>query len=108
MNEFNALMFEQMYTELELDQQRRKKAKAIAEAAAALNRTVTELPGILSNLQLTADEQDVFRGLAVDLQRQASSLEEHADRGDVEALRPMLYRMNTTCNACHSLFRGPR
>jgi len=108
MNEFNALMFEQMYTELELDQQRRKKAKAIAEAAAALNRTVTELPGILSDLQLTADEQDVFRGLAVDLQRQASALEEHADRGDVEALRPMLYRMNTTCSACHSLFRGPR
>jgi hypothetical protein len=108
MNEFNALMFEQMYTELELDQQRRKKAKAIAETAAVLNRTVTELPGIMSDLQLTADEQDVFRGLAVELQSQASALEEHAARGDVEALRPMVYRMNTTCNACHSLFRGPR
>jgi hypothetical protein len=108
MNEFNALMFEQMYTELELDQQRRKKAKAIAEAAAALKRTVTELPGILSDLQLTPDEQAVFKGLAVELQSEASELEEYAARGEVEALRPMLYRMNTTCNACHSLFRGPR
>ena len=108
MSEFNSLMFEQMYTELELDQQRRLKARSIARAAANLNRTIGELPGILFNLQRTPDEQDIFRGLAADLQHQAQVLEKRADSGDVGALKPMIFRMNTTCNACHSLFRGPR
>lgn len=108
MSEFNSLMFEQMYTELELDQQRRLKARSIARAAANLNRTVGELPKILFNLQLTPDEQDIFRGLAADLQDQAQVLEKRAESGDMEALKPMIYRMNATCNACHSLFRGPR
>ena len=108
MGEFNALMFEQMYTELELDRQRMRKARAIADAAAALNKTINELPGVLSSLQLTPEEQDIFRGLAQELQDQASQLEEYANRGEIETLRPMVLRMNTTCNACHSLFRGPR
>jgi hypothetical protein len=108
MQGFNSLMFEQMTTELELDEQRRRQSQAIAESAAELAKTAEKLPRIADDLSLTESEKTLFLKRAAELQTKAARLQEAALNQDANAMRHWLLRMEITCNNCHRLFRGAK
>ena len=108
MQGFNNLMFEQMYTELELDEQRLRHSQRIAKSAGELAKAAEALPRIVEGLGLTANEKTLFLERADELRAKALRLQEAAESKDANAMRHWLLRMEITCNNCHRLFRGPR
>ena len=108
MQGFNNLMFEQMYTELELDEQRLRYSQRIAKSAGELAKAAENLPRIAEGLGLTVNEKTLFLERAAELQTKATHLQEAALNKDANAMRHWLLRMEITCNNCHRLFRGPR
>jgi hypothetical protein len=108
MQGFNSLMFEQMMTELELDEARLRQSQRIADSAGELAKAAAGLPSIAKELNLTSDEQALFLKRSVELRDKAIHLQEAALGMDANAMRHWLLRMEITCNNCHRLFRGPR
>lgn len=105
MAEMNSLMFERMRTELELDQERRQRARQIAASAAGLTRTIDAIVATLPRLNLNPGEQTTFIALANKLRGQTKLLEEQASRNQIDAMPATLDQMASTCTACHQLFR---
>ena len=108
MQGFNNLMFEQMYTELELDVERVRRSRKIAESAAELAKTTEYLPRYADELGLSPSEKALFLERADELRAKAVRLQEAAEGKDANAMRHWLMRLEITCNNCHRLFRGPR
>jgi hypothetical protein len=89
---------------LELQQDRdrcEKVAKSLADSAG-------KLPELAPMLQLDAAETKSYLVLAAKLRQQALHTGELAQRGTFAELNRSTDEMIATCNACHSLFRGPR
>lgn len=105
MDRINSLMFERFMTEQDLDKERRRQTRQIAEAAADLNAAVGGLLARLPELPLSDAERVAFRALAEKLRAQAGELQAQAEANRVDALSGNLERMSYTCNACHQLFR---
>lgn len=105
MDEMNHLMFERMRTELELDRDRRRKTKAIAETAGAMLETLDLLPARLPQLGLRENERIVFLTLADALKGRTQTLEIQAKRNAVDSLPGTLEEIRSTCEGCHRLFR---
>jgi cytochrome c556 len=107
MRELDALMYERMRTELELDRDRRRQAREIAAAAADLSRTVAAIVATAPGLPLTADEQVRFLALAEQLRNRADRLREQAEQGQIDAIPGTLAEITAVCGSCHRLFRKP-
>lgn len=106
MQRMDSLMFERMQTELELDRQRLRHVRALAEAAAELERTVDWIPGAVDDMGLSPEDRSRFLDLAGILRGEAGALRDRAEAGDLGALRHSLQRLESTCKACHGLYRG--
>lgn len=105
MREFNSLMFEQLYTALELQDERRRKSHRIAESAKELASAAGQLPLFLPELSLNAEEQAAFLGRAQTLRTQADVLREAALQGDGPAIGSAIQELSDACIGCHRLFR---
>jgi hypothetical protein len=105
MAEMNALMFERMRTELELDRERRRQAERIAGTAADLERTIGRIIDTLPRLALSPNERTTFLALADTLRSQVQTLKVQAQRNYIDALPDTLEHIQATCTACHRLFR---
>ncbi len=103
----DALVYERMYTELDLDTERARHAGALADAAADLAGTTDALPELAGGLALTDAEAGRFRDLANRLYSQAVEIQGLASREEYRQLRPAFERLQSTCGACHALFRDP-
>jgi hypothetical protein len=89
---------------LELQQDRDK----CAQVAKSLAESASKLPAIAPELKLNEHEAATYLSLAAKLRQQALDFGNVAQRGTFHELNQSMDRMMTTCNACHSLFRGPR
>ena len=105
MREFNALMFEQLYTALELQEERRRKSSRIAEAATELAGAAEQLPLFIAELSLNGEERAAFLGHAQALRSQADVLREAALQGDGAAIGVAIEELGDACIGCHRLFR---
>lgn len=103
----NALLYERMYTALELDRERARQLAALADTAAELAGTADAIPEALSDLDLPVEERTTFQALANQLYTRALELQGLAAANRYHALDAAIERLNETCNACHSLFRNP-
>lgn len=108
MQEMNALLFERMPTELELDRERRLKAAQIAAAAEAMARTVDDIAAALPRLDLTPEEQAVFGIMAERLRERVATLLAQARANYIDGIPATLDAIGATCDGCHQLFRTPR
>lgn len=107
MRELDALMYERMRTELEIDRDRRRQAKEIAVVAADLSRTVAAIVAAAPGLPLTADERSRFLALAEELRIRVDRLREQAGQGQIDAIPGTLGEITAVCGSCHRLFRKP-
>jgi len=101
----NALVFEQIQTEIEISRDRRRKALRIAEAANKLQQSVDLILAAQPALNLAQHDSVVFLALANKLKEQAMQLENLARHNQIESLTETMTQITNTCNACHSLFR---
>ncbi len=107
MDEMNALLFERMPTELEIDRERRLKAAQIADVADTMARTVDGVVQSLPQLSLDAEEQTVFMVLANRLRQQVATLQAQARGNYIDLIPATMERIGATCDGCHQLFRDP-
>lgn len=107
MNRMNALLFERMPTELEIDQERRRQAAEIAQVADAMAGTVDEIVASLPQLALAEDENTVFMVLAGRLREHVTTLQAQAHGNHIDGIPATVERMGATCDGCHQLFRDP-
>lgn len=105
MRELDALMYERMRTELEIDRDRRRQAKEIALAAVDLSRTVAAIVTAAPGLPLTVDERSRFLALAKQLRTWVDRLREQAEQGYIDAIPGILAEITAVCGSCHRLFR---
>lgn len=101
----DSLMHERFMTETELDGQRRKYARQIADAALSLSQTVSAILAKMPTLALQPAEQSSFTSLASKLQQQTQQLHQLASQNHIDAIDDTLHQIKTTCTSCHALFR---
>jgi hypothetical protein len=89
---------------LELQQDRDQLAKV----ARSLADSAGKLPEVTGTLKLDETETKIYLGLAGKLRQQALSYSELAQRGTPRELSESMDQIMSTCNACHTLWKGPR
>ncbi|WFP48694.1 cytochrome c [Methylomonas sp. EFPC3] len=105
MDRMDSLMHERFMTETQIDAERRKYARQIAETAHSLSANVDAIIASLPGLNLTADEQTAFRALAAKLRSEMGLLQQQAESNRIDQISDNLHEINTTCTSCHALFR---
>lgn len=105
MDRMDSLMHERFMTETQIDTQRRRYARQIAETAQSLSANVDAIIASLPGLSLTADEQIAFRALAAKLRSEMGLLQQQAESNRIDQINDNLHEINTTCTSCHALFR---
>lgn len=102
----NSLAFDLHRTQTELEQLRVQNSRAIAEAAARMQEAAA---GIHANSPgLGLEEQNIlpFHELASQLEAHAATLQQRAAAGELAQLDTLMADINSTCDACHRLYRG--
>lgn len=105
MDRMDSLMQERFMTEQQLDQERRKYSRQIAETARYLSANIDAIIAGMPKLQLSAAEQTSFLALAGKLRQEVQQLQQQAEQNHIDAIPASLHEINTTCTACHALFR---
>jgi cytochrome c556 len=82
-----------------------RRAKQVAEVANQMVKTASDVVAAEKEFKLDAKDREVFLSLAQKLKQSATEVNESASRQDYEGTRSAISRMQSTCNACHSLFR---
>ena len=102
------LASEREFTELGLDQLRAEQIEALVMEADTLVINADNLPELLSEGQLTTEEQITFKAVANQLYTEALSLQADVYANKFLNIEAGYRRMQQTCNACHNLFRNDR
>lgn len=105
MDRMDSLMHERFMTETEIDDERRKYSRRIADTALGLSKTVDAIIAKMPSLSLSAQERTAFLALADKLHHQTEHLRELATQNQIDAIDDSLHQINTTCTSCHALFR---
>jgi hypothetical protein len=83
-----------------------RQARQVAEVARAMAANVRNIPDAVKDAGISDKDREVFLKLADKLGTEAQAVSDAADHQDYEATKQAIERMQTTCNACHSLFKG--
>ena len=105
MRSLKALMFEDIYDELQFDEERARHAASIANTANTMAAVALNIAEVQKELNLNADHMLVFRDHAQRLKNQAMALKEAARQEKSDVYPSMIRGIVKTCNACHSEFR---
>lgn len=100
------LAFDQNRTLPELDQDRRRAAGEIASSAGSLSSIATELMQLSESLDLTEPGRQQFQALSQNLQSASNDVLSAAADASAQDLADSVTRLQGTCTACHSLYRG--
>lgn len=84
---------------------RQEQMEKLAKAADKTEQSAKAVAALADQLQLSEADKAVFLKLAGKLASQGKDLGDAAKRGAYEQSRRELQRMQSTCNACHALFR---
>ena len=105
MRSLRVLMFDNIYDELQFDEERARQARSIAETAKDMAEVALNISDAQKELNLSADHERVFHNYAHQLKNQALALEDAARQEKSEAYPAMIRDIVKTCNGCHSKFR---
>jgi len=106
MAELDRLRPDRLPQELDVPALQRRCLDEIADAADTMARTADAIPDAVPELLLDDADRTSMVALALRLRTQASTLEDRARRGDVRGVETLLAAVGTTCNRCHTAFRG--
>jgi hypothetical protein len=104
----NKLQFEPMPEPEYVPQERERRASQVAEVASSMAASAGKIPDAIKDVNLSDSDREIFLSLANKLRQQATALGEQAKRQEFDQVDRSLERMQSTCNACHSLFRTER
>lgn len=82
-----------------------RKSRKIAQVADEMVKTATDVVAAEKEFKLDAKDREVFLALAQKLRDSARDISTSASRQDYEGTKSAISRMQSTCNACHNLFR---
>ena len=105
MRSLKMLLFDNIYDELQFDEERARQVGNIAEIANSIAVTSMDVSSISQNLNLDANSAKLFRGYAQDLKNQAIALREATRQEKSDVYPSMIKSIIKTCNRCHSKFR---
>jgi cytochrome c556 len=105
MRSLKVLMFDNIYDELQFDEERARQAASIAETAKAMAEVALNISDVKQELNLNADHALVFRNYAHQLKNQALALQQAARLEKSDTYPSMISDIVKTCNGCHSKFR---
>lgn len=105
MDKIEILSQERFLTDHEQDDERRKYTQQIATNAEQLARSTDGVIAKLPSLGLSAQQQQSALSLAEKLREQARQLQQQAQLHHIHAMSNHLQVIDTTCNACHALFK---
>lgn len=108
MREIDTLALQRLPQEIDPEQARDRRIEKVAELADHLAVSASQIPHVVGQDQLQGDDWHEFVCLADKLRDQALELKAHAADRHVGNMERALESMTTTCNSCHSLFRGLR
>lgn len=101
----NQLVYEREMTALQVQEQREQHLQQLIDTVADLVSAAEVLTDAVPGIELSKEDQVVFRAMANQLYREAQSIGVMVEEKNYSALDPAYRRLNETCNACHSLFR---
>ena len=91
--------------ELDVPGDRRRKIAEVSATAHEMAEAAARIPEALEGVALNEKQKQDFIDLAVQLERQAEELEEHAKKGDFAQVAKVREQLNETCDFCHRRFR---
>jgi len=103
--QIDVLILDQHRTPVELDQERRRKAVQVANAASGLQRSADLIIAMQPQLSLTPESAAVFAQLARQFREQGVYMEDLARQNRFDVLQSEIETARATCQACHSLYR---
>lgn len=106
MADLNGLNFDRLPQELDQRGQRQTYLENASAVASAMAEAAAKIPNTLGEVSLKAEEQEVFRALSNRLRAEAAQLSEQLRQGQTRAADSTMREINTTCVACHALFRN--
>ena len=101
----NQLVYEREMTALQVQEVRERHLRQLLDTIAELVRSAGTLTDAVPGIELSSEDQVVFRAMAAQLYREAQNIGVLVEEKNYNALEPAYQRLNETCNACHSLFR---
>ena len=108
MNQINTLVYSQMYSEINLSEERQLKTQEIARIAQELASSESAIIDTMPTLKLKPGEQATFAALAEKLRTSAVQMETLASQNQLQRIPATLEAITSTCTACHALFRKSR
>jgi hypothetical protein len=103
--QIDMLILDQHRTAVELDQERRRKAVQVANAASGLQRSADLIIAMQPQLSLTPESAAVFAQLALQFREQGVYMEDLARQNRFDVLQSEIETARATCQACHNLYR---
>lgn len=103
------LAFDQNRTLPELDEDRRRVATEIAEAAQSLNEAAVELTTLSllpETLSLPVSTRQQFQSLSQRLQETSAEVAQAAEEFSAGRLASSIVGLQAICSTCHDLYRG--
>jgi hypothetical protein len=91
--------------ELDLRQERRRRAEELAAIALALAESAEQIPLVLGEVELEPAQREEFTRLAAALRARCLELAERAPELPEAELRARLDAVGESCDACHRRFR---
>lgn len=105
MAELDYLRSERLPQELDAGTGRAERIDDIRTAADSLAHAAEDIPSVLSEVQLSKSDEDLFFQLAEQLNARALELRDRAAEADPAVLESAFAAVASTCDACHSRFR---
>lgn len=105
MDKIEILSQERFLTDHEQDDERRKYTQQIATNAEQLAHSTDGIIAKLPSFGLSAQQQQSALSLAEKLREQSRQLQQQAQLHHIHAMSNHLQVIDTTCNACHALFK---
>ncbi len=92
----------------ELPAERRRCAGQLVDTASAMAASTRNIPDAMGDINLSADNREMFLSLKDKLCQQATNVSRLAGRQALGEVRSSFNEMQSTCKACHSLFTSKR
>ena len=105
MRSMEALHIEELPQELDPKVELENEKRRLRRVLSALAGAAEQIPGIVTEVELTAEQASEFVELASELQRRALELEESLSSLRRDEIRGQFSRLQETCHECHRQFR---
>ena len=105
MSELARLSLDRGPQESDTDAERQRRAREVSKVATSMASAAKRIPEVLDEVELSEQHQQQFVELADRLHGEALELRRYADRKDFLEMENTLFKINETCDSCHTAFR---